>query len=145
MEEIIIIRDKTKLEGTCYIELAPGKYQGNHWVDGSLFFDEEIFGLIEPIFKRCIDSYDHYNMNDGTKFEWKEIIKELEELNRKLESAKSFREILGLIGFKFCGTRDYFETKDNTYKKELIYMNNEIIEWANRTLKSYENIAVLGI
>lgn len=145
MEEIAIIRGKSELEGTCYIEVIPGKYQKKHWQEGSLFFDEEAFGFIEPIFERCISGYDHYSMNDGSKEEWEKIIKELKKLNEVLDSASEFEFLLGKVGFIFGGTRDRFQTNFEESKKLLFKMNEEIILWAKETLKKHDHIAVLGI
>jgi len=33
MEEIKIIKDKSELEGTGYLEFSLGKYQGKHWIE----------------------------------------------------------------------------------------------------------------
>lgn len=145
MEEIAIIRDKSELEGTCYIEIVPGKYQKKHWQEGSLFFDEETFGFIEPIFERCMSGYDHYGMNDGSIQEWLKIINELEKLNELLNSTTAFENVLGKVGFIFGGTRDCFQTNFEESKKLLIEMNKELIYWARDVLKTHDYIAVLGI
>ncbi len=145
MEEIAIIHDKSELEGTCYIEIAPGKYQMKHWQEGSLFFDEEAFGFIEPIFERCIDGYDHYGMNDASKSEWIKIINELEDLNSTLSKSETIEEILGKVGFVFGGTRDRFQNNFEESKHKLIEMNKELISWSSEALNRHEYIAVLGI
>ena len=95
MERIEIIKDKSELEGTCYIEVSPGKYQGKHWEETSLFFDEEIFGLIEMIFERNVPGYDHYSMNDANSESWTKVISELKELSVFLWSANKFTDIVG--------------------------------------------------
>jgi len=145
MEEITIILDKSELEGTCYIEIVTGKYQGKHWQEGSLFFEEEIFGLIEPIFKKYVSGYDHYDMNDASKLEWSNIISRLKELNELLESSNRFEDALGNVGFIFVGTRDYFQTHYNSCKSELVAMNKQLINWASEVLSNNEHIAILGI
>ncbi len=145
MEEIAIIRDKFKLEGTCYIEIVPGKYQKKHWQKGSLFFDEEAFGFIEPIFERFINGYDHYSMNDASKTEWLKIVNELEKLNELLSSATEFEDVFGKVGFIFSGTRDNFQKNFEENKKLLIQMNVELISWVKKVLVTHDHIAVLGI
>jgi hypothetical protein len=145
MEEIAIIRDKSKLAGTCYIEIVPGKYQKKHWQKGSLFFNEEAFGFIEPIFERFINGYDHYSMNDASKTEWLKIVKELEKLNGSLSLATDFESFMGEVGFKFSGTRENFQTNFEENKKLLIQMNVELISWVKKVLTKHEHIAVLGI
>lgn len=145
MENIEIIRDKSELEGTCYIELSLGKYQGKHWEDTSLFFDDEVFGLIEIIFEKHIPSYDHYNMNDADSESWSSIISELKELSAFLESANKFTDIVGKVGFIFAGTRDYFQNHFQLCKAQLLKMINELVAWAEINIKKHGYIAVLGI
>ena len=145
MERIGIIKDKSELEGTCYIELSLGKYQGKHWEESSLFFDEEVFGLIEAIFERNIPSYDHYSMNDADLESWNKIIIELNELNELLRSARNFNEIIGKVSFVFGGTRDYFQTNFQSCKDQLHEMITELVAWAETNINKYEHIAVLGI
>ena len=145
MKEIAIIRDKSKLEGTCYIEIVPGKYQKKHWQEGSLFVDEEVFGFIEPIFERFISGYDHYSMNDASKSEWIKIIDQIEQLNELLKSSSEFEAIDGQVGFLSDGTRDRFQTNFEESKKLLVEMNQELIYWVRDVLNTHEHIAVLGL
>ena len=145
MKEIAIIRDKSKLEGTCYIEIVPGQYQKKHWQKGSLFFNEEAFGLIEPIFESFINGYDHYSMNDASKTEWLKIVNELEKLNELLSSATKLEDVFGKVGYIFSGTRDKFQTNFEENKKLLIQMNVDLISWVKNVLKTHDHIAVLGI
>ena len=45
MESIQIIREKSDLEGTCYIELSLGKFRGKHWEETSLFLRKKPLAL----------------------------------------------------------------------------------------------------
>ncbi|GAB6096438.1 hypothetical protein JCM14469_26910 [Desulfatiferula olefinivorans] len=145
MEEIKIIKDKAELEGTCYIELSLGKYQGKHWEKTSLFFEEEVFGLIEPIFEKIAPNYDHYNMNDIDSNSWDNILSELKALNALLESTNDFEDILGKVGFIFAGSRDYFQNHLLSCKDQLIKLITELVEWVENNIKEHGCIAVLGI
>ncbi len=145
MEPIEIIKTKAELEGTCYIELAPGKYQGKHWESTSLFFDEEIFGLIEPIFEKHVPNYDHYSMNDADSTAWVKIIYDLNSLVSSLDSASEFSEILGKVGFIFSGTRDSFQTEFLVKKHELQQLVIELTGWAEEKIGTHGSIAILGI
>jgi len=145
MESIKIIRDKMELEGTCYIELSLGKYQGKHWCPTSLFFEEEIFGLIEPIFEIAISDYDHYGMNNADKDEWNKALIELKKLASLLESANEFSDVMNELSFIFSGTRDYFQNHFEYCKIYLFNMITELIEWAEKNIKKHGYIAMLGI
>ena len=41
MEPIKVIRSPDELEGTAYFEFLPGPYRGDHWVNGSVFIQEQ--------------------------------------------------------------------------------------------------------
>ncbi len=105
MESIKIIKDKSELEGTCYIDLSLGKYQGQHWEEASLFFDEEVFGYIEMVFEKHIPGYDHYGMNDADSKAWDKVIADLKELSWLLETASDFKDVFEKIGFFWRLTR----------------------------------------
>ncbi len=145
METIEIIKNKSELDGTGYMELSLGKYEGKHWEETSLFFDEEVFGYIEHIFEKHVPNYDHYEMNDADKLSWQKIIRDLSELSNLLESAIEFNEIVGSIGFIFGGTRDYFQNNFERCRAELLSMINELILWARENIDKYGYIAILGI
>ncbi|MEH1940550.1 MAG: hypothetical protein V7L01_10080 [Nostoc sp.] len=47
MERIRLIRSLSELDGTCYFEILPGRYEGNCWNQNSVFITEEVFGYFE--------------------------------------------------------------------------------------------------
>lgn len=145
MDNIEIIKDKSNLDGTCYIELSLGKYQGKHWEETSLFFQEETFGFIEMIFERHVPGYDHYSMNNADYESWSKIIAELRQLEALLNSAKEFGELIGKVGFVFGDTRDYFQNHFQQSKAQLQKMVSELSEWAEEHIIKYGYIAILGI
>ncbi len=146
MNSIEIIKDISALEGTCYIELSLGKYQGKHWEDTSLFFDEEVFGYIEMIFERHIPNYDHYSMNDADSKSWSNIIIELKTFSELLISSNEFDDILSKVKFAFGDTRNYFQNNIQPNQlTQLHKMINELINWAEVKIKKHEYISVLGL
>lgn len=145
MEKIEIITDKSNLEGTCYIEVSLGKYQGKHWEDTSLFFEEETFGFIEMIFERNVPGYDHFSMNDADSDSWYKVIAELKELERLLSAASEFDDLNCRVGFVFDGTRDYFQNHFQLSKAQLQKMVSELAEWAEIQIVKHGHIAILGI
>jgi len=145
MESIKIIRNKSELHGTCYIELSLGKYQRKHWEDTSLFFEEETFGLIEMIFERNIPGYDHYSMNDADSESWYKVIAELKELEALLDVTDEFDDLIGKVGFVFGGTRDYFQNHFQLSKAQLQKMVSELTAWAEKNIVEHQHIAILGI
>ena len=145
MAPINIITDKSELEGTCYIELSLGKYQGKHWEETSLFFNEDVFGLIEAIFEKHVAGYDHYHMNDADSGSWAKIIIELKELNKCVDSAGEFNDIMGKVGLAYADTRDYFQRNFQLCKSQLINVITELVAWAEVNIEKHKYIAILGI
>lgn len=86
MEEIKLIKNKNELEGTCYFEFLPGKYNNQCWQDDSVYLDEETFCLIAHIFEKNLLEYDYYSFMEIEKDQWPLIINDLEILgNQKKE------------------------------------------------------------
>lgn len=112
---IKIITDKNELEGTCYFEIMPGKYKGSCWQDGSIFFDEEVFSLIEPAFERHVPNYDHYAFTDISKEQWNKILNDL--------------------------ASQKFDSKREDTKKLI----DELTGWVRRQLEREDYLAVLGL
>lgn len=105
MKHITFITDKSKLKGTCYIEIVPGKYQQRHWQDGSLFFTEEAFGFIEPVFESHLNSYNHYGINNIPKNVGIKIVESLNALNI---------DLIGIKGIESMSEKMYFFTNIKT-------------------------------
>jgi hypothetical protein len=143
--DIAFITDLNELEGTCYIEICPGKYRYKHWEPQSLFFDEENFAFIEHIFQKNIEDYDHYAMNDASKEIWKKIIADLKVLTSKLDEVSNFDQLVSIVGFAYDCTKKYFEENFSKAIKQLKKMLLELISWAEATLENHDYIAVLGI
>ena len=51
-------------EGTDWVEVGPGKYDGKHWQPGYLYIWEVDFVPAEVIVGRHLADYDHFAMND---------------------------------------------------------------------------------
>jgi hypothetical protein len=106
---IKVITDKKELKGTDYFEIMPGKYKGTCWKDGSIFFDEEVFTLIEPAFERHVPKYDHYAFTDVSKDQWEKILSDLASIKDQLGKATTPSDLRGIIGELFVSTIDNFE------------------------------------
>lgn len=84
-------------EGTDYIEVGPGAYDGKHWQPDFVFIDEFSFYVAEGIVQKHFPAYDHYGMNSipeaaarGIVAEWKEAAHAL------VTSSEAMPELLGL-------------------------------------------------
>ncbi|WP_068505814.1 hypothetical protein [Paenibacillus kribbensis] len=140
-----IIRNKEELEGTCYIEILPGRYLGQCWSDTSIFLTEELFGFIEKSVESEHSTYDHYAFNEIQKETWWSILGRLERVINLLEGQPKMNTLKEHIGF-------YFGYSENEFKKD--YENNieklrELIKefqtWIKEQLRSQDYISILGI
>jgi len=144
MEKIEIIRDVKSLVGTCYIEINLGKYE-KCWQKTSLYFSEDIFGLIEPVFEKSILSYGHYAFNEIEKKAWFLIIFELQKMKNFVSEAGAIDDLVGKVGFIYRETRAEFQSDFMKHKQELVEMIDDFILWLQQNLKKYDNISVLGL
>jgi hypothetical protein len=143
--DIKILRNKNELDGTCYMELLPGKYDGKCWSDTSIFFDEEVFGLLEPIIEKHAKGYDHYAFTEVDKNTWSKIISDLENVQKLLKSDESSEELQQHLGFLFKNTEtEFFENLDQN-KQDTDRLIKEFVAWLKDKLASNEVISILGI
>ncbi len=140
-----MISDLNELEGTCYIEVLPGKYNGKCWNPQSVFFDEEHFGFIEPTIARHCPKQDHYSFTDINSSIWENILTDLESLRDKVNDASQLSDIRENVGLFFNTTEERFLESEAENMKLLRQMLSDFIQWARTKLESYDNMAVLGI
>ena len=100
MTYIQIIKDRSKLQGTAYVELMGGAYAKSCWNEGSLFFEEEVLGYIEPTITKYEPTYDHYAFAPIDMPNWLLIVADPGDMRRAVESVAS-REGVGTDWFLF--------------------------------------------
>jgi hypothetical protein len=142
---IELIKDLNKLEGTAYFEFFPGKYKNKCWNKESVFIDEESFGLIEPIFERCIEKYDHYAFVAVNRKKWERVIDELLSLQEKVRGLKGVDDLQEYIGLFSTATRERFAESFEKNREDLDKLIEDLVAWLRRTLKNYEGISILGL
>lgn len=140
-----MITDRGELEGTCYIEILPGKFQGECWNSQSVFFDEEHFGFIEPTIIRHCPEHDHYTFTDIDKTVWEDILADLQRLHQSIGDASRLSDLHGEVDLVFTTTKQRFLEAEADNMQNLRQMLNDFILWARKTLKSHDSIAVLGM
>jgi hypothetical protein len=140
-----MITDHRKLEGTCYMEVLPGKYKGECWNSQSVFFEEEHFSFIEPTIIRHCPKYDHYAFTDINKSIWENILADLERLHENIRDSSRLSDIRADVDLFFTTTEQRFLESEAENMKHLRQMLNDFIRWARTTLESHDTIAVLGM
>jgi hypothetical protein len=145
MEDIRLIKDKAELEGTAYFEILPGPYKDKCWNEGSIFIEEEIFGLIEPIIERHVPEFDHYSFIKIDRESWMLILNDLSELVVLLQAANTPNDLNGGIGFIFNSTKDRFVTDFARNKEALAALIIELVSWLKEQLNDHYIVTVLGL
>jgi len=142
---IEIIYDTNILEGTCYLEVLPGKYKGEFWNTSSIFFTEESFGYILPAIKKCYKEFDYLAFNEIEIDTWKLIIKELDKTKQHFINNPNPHSLKDVLGFPFTYSEEEFMQDYDTNTKQLISMINEFQSWLEEKSASTKFISVLGL
>lgn len=143
---IQIIYDVKALEGTCYVELKPGKYTGNHWNKDSIYFTDETFSFFSLVIEKHYKSYSLFGMNEINIKTWKQIINELEKLKIILQSNPTIDDLKKHMIFLLekITERNFLKNFDENITK-LIRVITELQTWILNTSKEHDFISILGI
>lgn len=142
---IELISDNTKLNGTCYIELLPGPYKKKCWNANSVFFEDEVFGLLEPTFEKHFTNFDHFAFQEISRDVWTAIISDLQSLSSGIKSAGTVGNLCPSLGCLVKSTNEDFNSQSTENSLSLSRAIDDLIEWINTTLVDHETISVLGI
>lgn len=145
MEAIRLLLEKSELRGTCYFELLPGKFRGEHWNDDSVFLTEFAFTLIEPIVLRHQPSFDHDAFEDVRRSTWERILVDLELLVQRAKVAGRIADLRPDIGFQSPTAEQLFADDFNRNVQLTISMIQDLLVWLRQQLKCQESIAILGL
>ncbi|WP_412528461.1 hypothetical protein [Burkholderia lata] len=145
MDDIRIIRDLAEIEDTAYIELMGGPYARKCWNEGSLFFREEVFGLLEAAIARQIPDYDHYAFNGIGMPDWLRIVDELDDTRRMLGDAAQRMTALERLDFVFRDSRQAFVDRLDASCAELAEVIAEIDAWTREVRIRHDQVTILGM
>ncbi len=145
VNNIRIIKHKSELEGTVYIELLHGAYNGICWNESSLFFEEETFGYLELALEKHAPSYNRYAFTEIQLDAWLEIIQELKTLQLLLQKAQSIGKLRDQVGFIFVGSEERFAEHFQTNKNALTGVIEELCHWINENARAHGCVTVLGL
>ena len=135
-----LYRNKNELNGTCYFEFLPGKYQNKCWNDNSVFLSEDSVYLFEDLLKKVNNKYDHYAFIGYNKNQISMLINELSKRLYEIENINNY-ELVGT----FFRKEYYSELNENLRrnKNEIKIMLQDLIDWL-KTININE-ITILGI
>jgi len=136
-------RDKSLLTDTCFIEIGPGKYSGEHWQEGFVFVDEDDFACAEGILKNYFPDYDHFGTNDISKStglliitEWRRAATNIERLEPQ-EAARLLRP--------HDAARPGLIADISGHRKEIQALLNDLADELERLYRTDDWVCVLGM
>jgi hypothetical protein len=145
-EPIKIIRDLDSLQGTCYVEIKPGKYTGEHWTKESIFFIDETFTYFSSAIEKYYKKYSLWGMSEISRETWKLIVEELENLKLFLMDNPKADELKNHIGFFYLdSTEKKFKENLNQHVSDLVQVISEFQTWITEKSKNNGYISILGI
>jgi energy-coupling factor transporter ATP-binding protein EcfA2 len=145
VKNIRIIKNKSELEGTVYIELLPGAYNGVTWNEGSLFFEEETFGYLELALEKHAPDYNRYAFTEIKLDAWLEVIQEWKALQLLLQHAASVSDLRDQVGFIFQNSEQCFAEHFQTNKDALASIIKELCDWIDAKARAHSCVTVLGL
>lgn len=146
LSPIKIIYDVGTLKGTCYVEIKPGKYTGEHWNKESIYFSDETFTYLSPSILKAYKQYSLWGLSEIDRNTWGWIINDLEKLKQFLKDNPNGNELKNQIIFLFGEeTEDKFKENLNQNMLELINLITDFQKWISEQCKRHEYITILGI
>jgi len=145
MVPIRLLREKKELAGTGYFEIQPGRYDGQHWTDGSVFIDEEVFGYLEVIIERHDPTINHFAVSEVQREIWERIIVDFEQLAGKLRSTNDLGHLLDEVRFFNRDSADRFASDCRANADALAELIRELNSWLQEELKKHNCVSVLGV
>ncbi|WP_245725387.1 hypothetical protein [Pandoraea oxalativorans] len=122
-----------------------GAYTGRCWNDGSLFFEEEVFGYIEPTIAKYKSSFDHYAFTQISMPDWEKILKALTDIRSGLEGETFRPAMLKRIGFLFADSKTRFIENLGTNCVALGSMMSQIEAWTSGNQFGHDCVTILGL
>ena len=127
-----------------YVELLPGTYKGHCGNIESIYFEEEVFGFLEPIIEHNFPPYSHYAFTEIPKSAWSKIIAEFSKLSEGINTFTD-EQIRKNVGFIFKNSeQNFFENLDKN-RIDLKILIDELVNWLGEQINQHESITVLGI
>jgi hypothetical protein len=145
MDRIDLIRDASELDGTAYVELLPGKYDGKCWGQRSVFLTEEAFGFFEKTVEKFVAEFDHYAFVEIAAPAWTSILEEMATARQHIAAAHSVAGLLSHTHFYYGESQKEFGEDFAENKERLVLLFTDVIAWIAKQLETHNSVSVLGL
>lgn len=143
---IEIIYELEDLQGTCYVEIKPGKYSGGNWSDGSIFFTDETFTYFSKAIEKHYKKYSLLGISEINRQTWKLILTELEILKIFLTNHPKPEELKNHIEYLYLEiTEKYMLENLKRNLDDMVKVITEFQSWIKEKSTDNEYISVLGV
>jgi hypothetical protein len=142
-----IIKNKSELHGTCYIELYPGRFYSDSlpWNESSIYFTEDDWELLGTVLRRHFPAYDPYGFQSFSKSDWEPILEDLTAIARRIERGAQIVDIREDISFESESGEEAFIAAEDENLAELKETIDEFVAWANENLEREQWLSILGL
>ncbi|MBB6482285.1 hypothetical protein [Spirochaeta isovalerica] len=137
-----LIRKTEELDGTCYFEFLPGKYQDKCWNSHSVYLTEDSAAFVEDIFHQISNEYDHYSFTELNKEQIQLFLTLIDSRISKMKSTKQYKlesTIFSEYYYNYL-MNDYIK-----YKKQIITLLFDFKIWLSEIIQSYDRITIMGL
>ncbi|WP_422139943.1 hypothetical protein [Endozoicomonas sp. ALC020] len=145
MSDLKIIRNKSELDGTHFVELQPGHFNGKHWSDNSIFIMDDHFSYFDRVIKSAVSRYGFYGYTVIKKSEWLEILELYKKLLVELETATHLSDLKPYVDIYGDGInrliQQRFDDNMGIFKKTV----QELVDWIEEQLKNKKCITIIGL
>lgn len=137
-----LIRKTEELDGTCYFEYLPGKYQDKCWNSHSVYLTEDSTAFIEDLFHQISIDYDHYSFTELNTEQIKQFIDLVDSRISKMKSSNQYK-----LETKMFSEYYYNNLMDDyiNFKEQIITLLFDLKIWLNEIIKSYDRITIMGL
>lgn len=129
------------------MQLVPGRAEDEAALRAQVFIAEEAFGFIEP----CINAnwpayknYGHWGVSEIPVAAWRAIAAGMEGLRSRLNEARGFEEVAGLI-YLFDAIRDAFRADFARLRGQVVTFIDALLAWLKSHWDACTHITVIGI
>ncbi len=134
---------ESKSEGTAFFELLPRRYDGACWNADSVYVEEEVFGLIEPIIYESVSTYDHYAFTELYPAEIQKIVFGLSRLVEQIERGDE-RKLMNL-GYLFQTTEARVADEWPNIRPRFHNLCSTLRDWLYQRLSEGQTVTLMGI
>jgi len=137
---------KQQLQGTCYVEVQPGRHDGEFWKEESVYFTDETFSLFTQTILSYVPSYSMWGKSEVTTETCLLIASELKELAEFLETNPSLQELKERLELQ---NEPDIERLLTTYQQcgfnKVLNLLHAFSSWLTAQCLTHSHLTILGI